>query len=443
MSLTSPAAEQTIIGCCLQGQILADRVAGLLPEHFAVESHREAFSAILAAWHQGRPVDPVSLDDTLKGRSDSAGLAYWVECAEHGYSLAMLPAHVSTVRDKATRRALLAAADEIASLAHGNGDIREHVASAAAAVSKLVDGTVTRGPRLIGDVLRDYMPEMGARWEGRNDGLMTGFADLDAKLRGLRAGNLVLIAARPAMGKTALAMQIAANVSHGGVVVAFSQEMAETELADRLLASAGHVALDRIIGGGMTSDDHDRFAGAVGRVQGMRLYIDDQPAQRISDIRAKTQSVRRKHPIALVVVDYLQLMAGDGANRNAEIEQISRGLKALAKELGCPVIALSQLSRKCEERPNKRPMLSDLRDSGAIEQDADIVMMIYRDEVYNPDSPDKGTAEVLIRKNRQGQIGDVRLTWLGEYTSFADCSYQGSREESQPMRRRSRGFDEE
>lgn len=440
MSLIATAAEQTIIGCCLQGQILADRAAGLLPEHFAVESHRDAFAAILAAWHQGRPVDPVSLDDTLK--ADGADLAYWVECAEHGYSLAMLPAHISTVRNKATRRALLAAADQIASLAHEDGDVREHVATASATVSKLLDGTVTKGPRLVGDVIRDYLPEMGQRWEGRRDGLMTGFRDLDGRLRGLRPGNLVLIAARPAMGKTSLAMQIAAHASQSGVVVAFSQEMADTELVDRLMASLGKVALQKVIDGKMDSDDHDKFSLAMRKARDLQLYIDDQPAQRISDIRAKTQGVRRKHPVSLVVVDYLQLMTGDGANRNSEIEQISRGLKALAKELGCPVIALSQLSRECEKRPNKRPMLADLRDSGAIEQDADIVMMIYRDEVYNPESADKGTAEVLIRKNRQGQTGDVRLTWLGEYTSFADCDRQESRQQESAPRYSRRGFDE-
>lgn len=440
MSPTSPAAEQIVIGCCLQGQILSDRLAGLLPEHFSVEVHSEAFLAILASWHQGRPVDVVLLDDLLRSNPTNAGLTYWVECAEAGYSLSMLPGHVATVRNKAMRRSLLAAADQIAGLAHSNGDIREQVATAATLVSKMLDGTVTRGPRLLADVIRDYLPEMGERWDGRKDGLMTGFADLDAKLRGLRPGNLVLIAARPAMGKTSLAMQIAAHASASGVVVAFSQEMADTELVDRLMASLGRVNLSKIIDGKLDSDDHDRFAHAIGRARSLNLYIDDQPAQRISDIRAKTQSIRRKHPISLVVVDYLQLMTGDGANRNAEIEQISRGLKALAKELGCPVIALSQLSRKCEERPNKRPMLADLRDSGAIEQDADIVLMIYRDEIYNPDTPDKGTAEVLIRKNRQGQTGDVRLTWIGEYTSFWDCDYQGSRQQESAPRRR--GFDQ-
>lgn len=442
MSLISPVAEQIVIGCCLQGQILADRVAGLTSEHFAIEAHRDAFAAILASWHQGRPVDVVLLDEMLKPSPGDADLGYWVECAEQGFSLAMLPAHVSTVRNKAMRRALLAAADQIASMAHADGDVREILANASAAVSRLADGAVTRGPRLVRDVLADHLPGIGERWDGRQDGLKTGFADLDAKLRGLRAGNLVLIAARPAMGKTSLAMQIAANVAENGVVVAFSQEMADTELVDRLLASAGRIDLSKIIGGGLTPDDHDRLAGAVGRLNGMRLYVDDQPAQRISDIRAKVQSVRRKHPISLVVVDYLQLMTGDGANRNAEIEQISRGLKTLAKEIGCPVIALSQLSRECEKRPNKRPMLADLRDSGAIEQDADIVLMIYRDEVYNPDTPDKGTAEVLIRKNRQGQTCDVRLTWLGEYTSFADCDYQAARQQETKQRFARRGFDE-
>lgn len=439
--LIASAAEQVIIGCCLQGQIVADSVQGLAPEHFAIESHREAFSAILAAWQCGTPVDVVSLDDAMRATNANPGLAYWAECADHGYSLAMLPAHVSTVKAKAKRRSLAEVANKIAALAYDEGSVHDHIASAASMVGALLDGAVTKGPRLLREVLREHVPEMGERWEGRRDGMRTGFSDLDAALGGLRAGNLVLIAARPAMGKTSLAMQIAAHVAEGSAVVAFSQEMADTELADRLIASVGRIELTKIIRGGMTEDDHSRMTGAMRRLYDMQLYVDDQPALRISDIRARVQAVRRKQPVSLVVVDYLQLMTGDGSNRNAEIEQISRGLKALAKEIGAPVIALSQLSRECEKRPNKRPMLSDLRDSGAIEQDADIVMMIYRDEVYNPDSPDKGTAEVLIRKNRQGRTGDVRLTWCGEYTSFADCAYQEPRSDYVPMRRR-RGFEE-
>tara|TARA_R110001583_G_C5671067_1_gene411145 strand:+ start:15307 stop:16647 length:1341 start_codon:yes stop_codon:yes gene_type:complete len=446
MILTNLSAEQTIIGCCLQGQILLDRISSLKPEHFAAESHREAFSVIKESWAKGVPTDPVLLDTMLTAhQSNSEGLAYWVECANSGYSTAMLPAHIRVVRDNAQRRALLATADKIAAMVHNGGDINEHVASASALVGNLLEREIRKGPRLLLDVLRDHLPEMGERWGGRQDGLKTGFTDLDIMLGGLRPGNLILIAARPAMGKTSLAMQIGTHVASSGVVVAFSQEMADTELADRLLASAGRIPLSTIVAGGLSSEEHNRFAAALGRLSPLRLYIDDQPAQRLSDIRAKALSIRRRNEIALIVVDYLQLMSGDDArkpssNRNAEIEQISRGLKALAKELACPVIALSQLNRDLEKRPNKRPVLSDLRDSGAIEQDADVVLMIYRDEVYNPESPDKGIAEILIRKHRQGQTGTVRLKWRGELTSFGNCTHQDAPQAAQP--RYKRGFDE-
>lgn len=446
MNLVSLPSEQIVIGCCLQGQILLDRMESLRPEHFAGEAHREAYTAILSSWSQGNPVDAISLDNLLQARNcTAADLTYWVQCFETGYSLAMLPSHVASIRDKAQRRALLAAADQIAAMAHDGGEISEHLASASALVGGLAESEIRKGPRPLAEVLLDHMPEMGERWTGRKDGLRTGFADLDTKLGGLRPGNLVLIAARPAMGKTALAMQIAARVAADGVVVAFSQEMADTELADRLLAAAGRIPLSTIVSGGLSSDEHERFSAALGRLKPLRLYIDDQPAQRITEIRAKVLKIRRRHPVALVVVDYLQLMSGDdsrksGANRNAEIEHISRGLKALAKELACPVIALSQLNRELEKRPNKRPILSDLRDSGAIEQDADIVLMIYRDEIYSPDSPDKGTAEVLIRKHRQGRTGTVRLAWHGEFTSFGNCSQQDSRQPERTTCRR--GFDD-
>lgn len=429
----STEAEQIVIGCCLQGEVVADRVVGLRPEHFAIAAHKEAFEAIQRLWGKGKPVDPMVLDESLPGSGgDSGGLAYWLDCANAGFSFAMLPGYVAIVTEKAVRRAMVAVADQIVSLAHSEGTVDEKVAEASSLIAKLAEGRVTKGPRLISEVLREHLPTISDRWEGVEDGLKVGFVDLDKILSGMKPGNLVLIAARPAMGKTSLAMQIAAGLSYGddGAVVAFSQEMADTELTDRLIALEARVPLDKVLKGGMTSDELDRFAAATARIDGLKMFIDDSPAQRITDIRAKVQMVRRRHKVKLVVVDYLQLMTGDGANRNAEIEQISRGLKSLAKETGCPIIALSQLSRQCESRPNKRPMLSDLRDSGAIEQDADIVMMIYRDEVYNPDTPDAGTAEILVRKNRQGKTGDARLTWLGEFTCFADCFYQESREDN-------------
>lgn len=442
-ALFNAMAEQIVIGCCLQGEVIADVLDGLRPEHFAVESHREAFATILRTWSRGRPLDAVTLDDALPdGTAKREGLAYWTDCAEAGFSASLLPGHVSTVRNKAARRALAAVADKIASLAHSEGRVDELMASASALLGDIAEGETRGGPRLIADVLREHLATVGERWEGRRDGLMTGFADLDRALGGMRPGNLVLIAARPAMGKTSLAMQVAANVAEGRAVVVFSQEMAASELADRLIAFKGGVDLGKVIRGGMTEDEHGRFNAGVLRARDLALYVDDAPAQRVADIRAKAMKVRRQRDVGLVVVDYLQLMTGDGANRNAEIEQISRGLKALAKELGCPVVALSQLSRKCEERPNKRPMLSDLRDSGAIEQDADIVLMIYRDEIYNPASADAGTAEILIRKNRQGAVGDVRLTWRGEVTAFGNCDYQASRRSEGAPARRTGGMDE-
>lgn len=438
-SLHNAMSEQIVIGCCLQAHNISDEVSGLRPEHFAIEAHREAFAAVLRLWDKGRVADPVLLDELLTGEAKSLGISYWCECSDAGYSAGLLPGHVSTVRNKSVRRNLVAIADQISTMAHGEEKTADLVANASALLAKMADTSSTKGPRLMADVLREHMPNVGDRWSGREDGIKTGFSDLDKMLKGLRPGNLVLIAARPAMGKTALAIQIAASVARNEAVVAFSQEMADTELADRLIAFSGRVSLSKVIDGDMTPDDHERFRMGLGRAADLHLYVDDSPAQRISDIRNKSLKVARSRTVALVVVDYLQLMTGDGANRNAEIEQISRGLKSLAKEMGCPVIALSQLSRKCEERPNKRPMLSDLRDSGAIEQDADIVMMIYRDEVYNPDSMDKGTAEILIRKNRQGSIGDVRLAWMGEFTAFGDCAYQASQQQERKYAKR--GFE--
>lgn len=449
MNLLALPAEQVIIGCCLQGRILLDRVEGLRPEHFAGESHREAFAAILASWAQGLPADPVRLDDLLRAKGNPpAGLAYWCQCADAGFSAALLPGHVRTVREMADRRALLAAAGRIAELAQQGGDIREQIAEAVTTVSNLGQTENGRGLRAMSDVVRDFLPEFGKRFEPQQDGITTGFADLDAKLHRLRPGNLVLIAARPAMGKTAFAMQLALHEARqGGAVAVFSQEMADTELAARLFAIEGRIELGRLNAGELSSEEHDRFGLAVQRLEQLPLFIDDQPAQRLADIRARVQRLRQRQRVTLVVVDYLQLMEGapsrSSSNRNAEIEQISRGLKALAKELACPVIALSQLNRDLERRPNKRPVLSDLRDSGAIEQDADVVLMLYRDEAYNPDTPDKGVAEILIRKHRQGATGDVRLTWLGHFTAFANYAgpVAGLADHAPP--RYGRGFDDD
>jgi replicative DNA helicase len=262
-------------------------------------------------------------------------------------------------------------------------------------------------------------------------GVPTGFTDLDGMTSGLQPGELVIVAGRPSMGKTAFALNIAEYVGleKGLPVAVFSMEMAATQLAMRLLGSVGRLDQHRMRTGRLEKDDWQRLTHALGRLSEAPIYIDETPALNPLDLRARTRRLHRQYGgLGLVVVDYLQLMSASGGsseNRATEISEISRSLKALAKELRVPVMALSQLNRSLEQRPNKRPVMSDLRESGAIEQDADVILFIYRDEVYNADSPDKGTAEIIIGKQRNGPIGTLRLTFLGQHTRFQNFANTG------------------
>lgn len=433
MSLVATDAEQCIIGACLLGEILD--LGALRPEDFGIDAHRDAFAHVQRMWAEKRPLDVVLFDDTLP--EDSAakreGLAYWGQCAANSFpSLAL--SYVGRVRDAAMRRRMLALADSIAAAAHNrSGDLLEQINAAAEGVAELSGEQAPKGARRINEVLDSHLTVIGDRWDGVVHGVDTGFIDLDRFMR-FRAGNVIVLAARPAMGKTSLAMQFATHLAQHGPVFVSSQEMSEGELADRLLASRGQVWLSKIIGGEMNGEDHDRFHFAVGSLRDLPLYIDDSAGQSLAAIRAKVRAIHRKQPVAGVVIDYLQLMSGKGENRNSEVEALSRGFKAMAKEFACPVILLSQLNRGVEQRPNKRPQLSDLRDSGAIEQDADIVLMLYRDDVYHQNSLDAGTAELLVRKNRQGQTGFVRLTWVGAMTTFENCDYHAAKSVEVPPR---------
>ena len=256
-------------------------------------------------------------------------------------------------------------------------------------------------------------------------GVATGFDDLDEKTSGLQPGDLVIVAGRPSMGKTTFSMNIAeyAAVKSGKPVAVFSMEMPGEQLTNRMLSSMGRIDQHRLRTGNLEDDDWPRLTSAVGMLSEVPMFIDDTPALTPTELRARARRLYREHgELGLIVIDYLQLMQGGGGssseNRAAEISEISRSLKALAKELSVPIIALSQLNRSLEQRPNKRPVMSDLRESGAMEQDADVIIFIYRDEVYNEDSPDKGTAEIIIAKQRNGPIGTTRLTFLGKYTRF-------------------------
>jgi replicative DNA helicase len=262
-------------------------------------------------------------------------------------------------------------------------------------------------------------------------GVPTGFADLDTKTSGLQPGDLIIVAGRPSMGKTAFSLNIAENVALDAnmSVAVFSMEMGATQLVMRMLGSVGKLDQHKLRTGRIGEDDWPRLTHALGRLNDTPFFIDESPGLTAMEVRARARRLARQckedRPLGLIVLDYIQLMSGSGQgeNRATEISDISRSLKSLAKELHVPVIALSQLNRSLEQRPNKRPIMSDLRESGAIEQDADVILFIYRDEVYNPDSPDKGTAEIIIGKQRNGPIGTVRLTFLGEYTKFE--SYAG------------------
>jgi replicative DNA helicase len=427
--LHSIDSEQSVLGALLlPGSSAIDRIGQLKPGHFFTEAHRILFGEIVAMAGQGKAIDPVTVAEQLEslGLSEKiGGLAYLGELASNTPSSANVGRYAQTVIDKALERELVAASDHIQAIASGFGSTKEKLAAAQSAIMKITETAEPRKPQLIRDVLIRAVAAIERRGDGKDSAMATGFPVLDAKLSGgFRRGNLVIVAGRPGMGKTAFAGCIAHNAALSGVPTLFlSMEMADTELADRMIAIAGRVPLDDILAGNMEGDAGDRILAGTARLHELPLVIDEQGGLSLFDIATKARSVRRQHGLGLIVIDYLQLASGDGDSRNSDsrnsqIEVITRGLKALAKELQIPVIALSQLSRKCEDRTNRRPIPSDLRESGAIEQDADVIMFVYRDEEYNQNSPDAGTAEIIVAKNRQGSTGMARLAYIANQTRF-------------------------
>lgn len=448
--LYSVEAEQSVLGSLMLNSDTLDHIGALSADDFYRDDHREIFRAVRRLSATGKPHDVLSLADALElsGMADRCGgIGYLGEMANAVGSIAGAKRHAEIIQERALLRRIVATADEVQDqVARPDMSATEKLDHAQAAFAGLSDGVSAKvEPQAMADVLVRHVERMERRAAGTERGISTGFPDLDARLSGgMREGQLILIAARPAMGKTSLALQIATHcATHGTPTLFCSQEMAESDLADRILSLQGRIPLGTILAGGMTHEDWDRATHAMGVLQSSPLYLDEQPALTLMDVRNKARQVKRKAgKLGVVVVDYLQLMAGEGANRNAEIEQISRGLKQMAKEMHVPVIALSQLNRGLEQRPNKRPMMSDLRDSGAIEQDADIIMSIYRDEVYHPDSPHVGAAEIGMLKVRQGKSGGfVPLTFVGEYARFESFSGTWAQtSEARPARRK--GFED-
>ncbi|MDO9598864.1 MAG: replicative DNA helicase [Azoarcus sp.] len=428
-------AEQSLIGGILLDNAAWERIADLVNEaDFYRDDHRRIYRHITKLIDFGKPADVVTVFESLEknGEAEQAGgLAYLAEIANNTPSAANIRRYAEIVRERAILRKLVAVGDTIAAsaLSPSGKDAKMLLDEAEARVFEIAEAGArhTSGFQSIQPILKQVVDRVQELYDRDSPseitGVPTGFADLDDKTSGLQPSDMLIVAGRPAMGKTTFALNVAEHVAveQRLPVAIFSMEMPGTQLATRFIASVGRIDMQKIRSGRLTDDDWQRLTVAMGKLYDAPLYIDETPGLNPIDLRARARRLSRQcGRLGLIVIDYLQLMTGskDSDNRAAELSEISRSVKSLAKELHVPIIALSQLNRSLEQRPNKRPVMSDLRESGALEQDADIIMFIYRDEVYNPDSPDKGTAELIIGKHRNGPTGTVRMTFIGEYTRF-------------------------
>jgi replicative DNA helicase len=428
-------AEQSLIGGLLIDNAAWDRIGDVVREtDFYRDDHRRIFRHIGKLIQNGRPADVVTVYESIEASNEvdqTGGLAYLGEIANSTPSAANIRRYAEIVRERAILRQLVTVGDEIAGNALNPAgrevktlldEAEQKIFQIAEAGNRNNGGFVAIQP-LLGEVV-ERMESLLAR-DSQSDitGVATGFVDLDRMTSGLQPGDMIVVAGRPAMGKTAFALNIAeyVGVEQRLPVAIFSLEMSGPQLATRFLSSVGRIDQSKLRTGRLTDDEWDRMTVALGKLHEAPIHIDETGAINSTDLRARARRLHRQFgKLGLIVIDYLQLMSSnrDGENRATEISEISRSIKALAKELQVPIIALSQLSRKVEERNDKRPLMSDLRESGAIEQDADIILMMYREEYYKPDTQDKGTAEAIIGKHRNGPVGTVRLTFIGEYTRF-------------------------
>lgn len=421
---SSPApAEQSVLGSLMRFPDRFNVVAALIePGDFSTTVHKTLFKTMVEQVGLGRPIDPISLVDVL---GDKVDMGYVLELTEKSFAREALADHARIVRAHAVRRKLISYGEDIASAVARESDIET-------VISMAQKGLTAVGSRLQSGVQAESYADMMDRYLGmlkeralKKDGvtgLPTGFEELDEMTAGLQPEDFVILGGRPSMGKTSLAMNLIENVAaQGHRCMVFSMEMPRESLLQRSFASVGRINQNSLKRGQLTSDEMDRLAGAKDVLNGFDLLVDDTPELTLAALSSRAHEANREKQLELIVVDYLQLMkVTAGLSRNEGIGEISRGLKTLTKELKCPVIALAQLNRSLESRPNKRPVNSDLRDSGEIEQDADIIVFVYRDEVYEPDSPDKGWAEIIISKNRNGPIGTTKSRFIGEFTRFED-----------------------
>ncbi|WP_266156815.1 replicative DNA helicase [Dyella silvatica] len=437
-------AEQAVLGGLMLAPDALDKVADKLGEQdFYRKDHRLIWRAITELANKGMPCDAVTLGDWFDANGLAemvGGASYLIELANATPSAANIVAYADIVREKSILRQLIDAGTETTEDGYRpeGKSVQEVLESAEQRVFKIAESGA-RGKKdstSIRDAVKDAFRLLSERYENRGQltGISTGFSDLDELTSGLQPSDLIIVAARPSMGKTAFSVNIAESAALRGkkAVVIFSMEMSASQLAFRMISSIGRIHQQHLRNGDLEEEDWPRVTNAIAILSDAKIFIDDTPSLSPVEMRSRARRLHREHGgLGLIVIDYLQLMQvpGNKENRATEISEISRSLKGLAKELNVPVIALSQLNRSLEQRADKRPMMSDLRESGAIEQDADVIMFIYRDEYYNKESPDKGLAEIIIGKQRNGPTDTVKLTFLGHYTKFenyAPDSFVGS-----------------
>ena len=426
-------AERAVLGAFLKDpQLVNVHGDGLSAENFYHEPHRHVMAALTEVSGRGEAIDIVTVGEELHrmGRLEAiGGPPFLGDLIDGVATIVGLEHHLRIVRDKSMLRQMIAAATEIASEGYSHEiDLSEYLDTAEKKVFDVLTGGLKTPMKHIEEVLASTMELLQSQLERGESmaGISSGFDQLDSITMGLQRSDLIILAARPGMGKTSFALSMACHAAlyEGAAVALFSLEMGSEQLAMRLMASEGHVNLKELRGGRPSMEDFRRLTDAMGRLSQSNIYIDDSPAVSLAEVRSRTRRLSLQGKCDLIVVDYLQLMRPSNGRvpREQQISEMSRGLKSLAKELNVPVICLSQLNRSLESRQDKRPMLSDLRESGAIEQDADVIMFVYRDEYYHPDSDDKGVTEIIVGKQRNGPTGTARVAFIGKYTKFANLS---------------------
>ena len=427
----SVETEQSILGALMFDNDAIDRIAMLRAEHFYRYDHRLIFEAISRLIIAGKPADVLTVLESLQGAGKAeevGGMPYLNALVQNTLGSSGIARWAEIVINRWRLRGLISAADEISAMAFRpeGKPVEEVIALAQSKLEPLAEVRAFE-PQLPGAALTEIVEEIDNRFHGAElDVTATGMIDLDERLGGgLRGSELIVIAGRPSMGKTAFSMCIGGNVAQtGSTVLVFSMEMSTKALHQRNIARIGGIHLGHVLDGKrMTDDEWPRLTHAVRVLADLPMFVDDTSGLSLAEIVSRARTIKRKHGLKLVIVDYLGLMTGGTDERHdLKIGSYSAGLKGLAKQLDVPVIALAQLNRGVEQRPNKRPTMADLRDSGAIEQDADVILLLYRDQVYNPDSPDRGTAEIIVGKQRNGETGAVRMAFDGEFQRFADLA---------------------